>query len=100
MPNTKIVATLRPASDAPSVLHRLLDAGVDVFRLNASHGTRQKHAERIAAARKTANELESILGFCSICNKRRRGCGFGCLRSARRGQLDRGTPNNCNLLAQ
>ena len=41
MPNTKIVATLGPATDAPGVLAQLLAAGVDVFRLNASHGTRK-----------------------------------------------------------
>ena len=38
MPNTKIVATLGPATDAPGVLRQLFAAGVDVFRLNASHG--------------------------------------------------------------
>src|SRR5438552_3135508 len=52
MPNTKIVATLGPASDSPDVLQRLFEAGVDVFRLNASHGTQEKHAERIRAVRK------------------------------------------------
>ena len=45
MPNTKIVATLGPASDSPAVLRGLLEAGADVFRLNASHGTQEKHAE-------------------------------------------------------
>lgn len=63
MPNTKIVATLGPASDAPSVLRRLLDAGVDVFRLNASHGTQEKHAERILAARKAAQEFGKHVGI-------------------------------------
>ena len=45
MPNTKIVATLGPATDAPGVLEQLLLAGVDVFRLNASHGSQEQHAE-------------------------------------------------------
>jgi len=36
---TKIVATIGPASRRPDVLRRLIDAGVDVFRLNFSHGT-------------------------------------------------------------
>src|SRR5579872_988693 len=62
MPNTKIVATLGPASDSPSVLHRLLEAGVDVFRLNASHGTQEKHAERIHAARKASEEFGKHTG--------------------------------------
>jgi pyruvate kinase len=52
MPNTKIVATLGPASDPPDVLRRLFEAGVDVFRLNASHGTQEQHAARIRAVRK------------------------------------------------
>jgi pyruvate kinase len=49
MPNTKIVATLGPATDAPGILDQLLAAGVDVFRLNASHGTQAEHAARIDA---------------------------------------------------
>ena len=36
---TKIVATLGPASDAPDVLEAMLQAGVDVVRLNFSHGS-------------------------------------------------------------
>ncbi len=54
MPNTKIVATLGPATDAPGVLPRLLEAGADVFRLNMSHGTREEHAARIRAVREEA----------------------------------------------
>src|SRR5689334_8852518 len=52
MPNTKIVATLGPATD--SLVPELLRAGVDVFRLNASHGTRAEHAARIGAIRRAA----------------------------------------------
>jgi len=51
MPNTKIVATLGPATDAPGVLNQLLEAGVDVFRLNASHGTQEENEARVAAVR-------------------------------------------------
>jgi pyruvate kinase len=54
MPNTKIVATLGPSTDAPGILDQLLGAGVDVFRLNASHGAREDHEARIAAVRCTA----------------------------------------------
>src|SRR5215831_15472711 len=54
MPNTKIVATLGPATDAPGVLQQMLAAGVDVFRLNASHGEQDQHAARIAAVRAAA----------------------------------------------
>src|ERR1700730_3531457 len=63
MPNTKIVATLGPASDSPAALHGLLEAGVDVFRLNASHGTQEKHAERIFAARAAAEEFGKHIGI-------------------------------------
>ena len=46
---TKIVATLGPASSDPDVLERLLRAGVDVVRLNFSHGTAQDHLDRADA---------------------------------------------------
>lgn len=51
MSNTKIVATLGPATDAPGILQQLFAAGVDVFRLNASHGNHAEHAARIQAVR-------------------------------------------------
>jgi pyruvate kinase len=43
---TKIVATLGPATDDPKVLDRLIDAGVDVVRLNFSHGDAEEHRTR------------------------------------------------------
>jgi pyruvate kinase len=55
--NTKIVATLGPATDSPESLRRLFDAGVNVFRLNASHSDWEQHYVRMAAVRKTAEEL-------------------------------------------
>lgn len=57
MPNTKIVATLGPASDSPAAIRQLLLAGVDVFRLNASHSTQSEHAARIAVIRQVTAEL-------------------------------------------
>lgn len=42
---TKIVATVGPSSSSPEMLERLLQAGVDVFRLNMSHGTHEAHRE-------------------------------------------------------
>ncbi|HXB67953.1 MAG TPA: pyruvate kinase [Candidatus Acidoferrales bacterium] len=56
MPNTKIVATLGPATDAPDVLNQLIAAGVDVFRLNASHGAQDAQAGRIHAVRAAARK--------------------------------------------
>jgi len=56
MPNTKIVATLGPASESPDVLRLLLKAGVDVFRLNFSHGTPVEHARRLRLLRRVARE--------------------------------------------
>jgi pyruvate kinase len=55
MRRTKIVATLGPASDP--VIRDLIAAGVDVVRLNMSHGTRQEHDRRLQAARQAAAEL-------------------------------------------
>jgi pyruvate kinase len=52
----KIVATLGPASAAREVLQLLLDAGVDVVRLNLSHGDHEWHRERIADVRALAGE--------------------------------------------
>jgi hypothetical protein len=44
--STKIVATLGPASSDPAVLERMVRAGVDVVRLNFSHGTAADHEKR------------------------------------------------------
>lgn len=52
----KIVATLGPASASREVLGRLLEAGVDVVRLNLSHGDHEWHRERIADVRALAEE--------------------------------------------
>ncbi len=51
---TKIVATLGPASSAPDVLEEMIRAGVDVVRLNFSHGTAQDHIDRATLVRETA----------------------------------------------
>jgi pyruvate kinase len=51
---TKILATLGPATDAPGVLDDLVRAGVNVVRLNFSHGTPEHHGARVAAIRAAA----------------------------------------------
>jgi pyruvate kinase len=60
---TKILATLGPATDDPAVLKRLLSAGVDVVRLNYSHGTADDHARRATAVRTAAGELGLDIGI-------------------------------------
>ncbi len=56
MRRTKIVATLGPASGDAGVIGALLDAGVNAFRLNFSHGNHQTHTENIARVRQVAAE--------------------------------------------
>ena len=56
-PRTKIVATLGPASTARDVLRGLIDAGLNVARINFSHGTHAQHAERIALVRELSEEM-------------------------------------------
>ena len=54
---TKIVATLGPASSSPEVLGQMIRAGVDVVRLNFSHGTAQDHIDRAKLVRDVAREV-------------------------------------------
>ncbi|WP_111655449.1 pyruvate kinase [Isoalcanivorax indicus] len=62
---TKIVATVGPASSSPEMLRALIDAGVNVFRLNFSHGSAADHetlAARIRAASSDAQRIVALLG--------------------------------------
>ena len=54
---TKIVATLGPASDSPVRIRELIRTGVDVFRINFSHGTSEGRARQLAAIREAEAEL-------------------------------------------
>jgi pyruvate kinase len=56
MGRTRIVATLGPATSTEERIRALVDAGVDVFRLNFSHGTHDEHGARIAAIRKVVGK--------------------------------------------
>jgi pyruvate kinase len=53
---TKIVATVGPATQSEDALRGLIDAGVDVLRLNFSHGTREEKAGQIESIRRVASE--------------------------------------------
>ncbi len=56
--NTKIVATLGPASSSPASIEELIVAGVNVVRLNLSHGTRAEHGRVIGSVREVSARLE------------------------------------------
>jgi pyruvate kinase len=61
---TKIVATVGPATSGPDAIRELVDAGVDVFRLNFSHGTQDDHRtslERVREAARLARRQVAIL---------------------------------------
>ncbi len=59
----KIVCTLGPATDRPEVLAALIEAGMDVARLNFSHGTYAQHARRLRLVRKLARERDKTLAI-------------------------------------
>lgn len=59
---TKIVATLGPASSSPEVLDALLLAGVDVVRLNLSHGSVDEHVARLHDVRAAAARTGTVVG--------------------------------------
>lgn len=56
MRRTKIIATLGPATDQPGMVEKLINAGVDVFRLNYSHQTHAEHEKRLKEVRKISHE--------------------------------------------
>src|SRR6516164_2860253 len=60
--SAKIVATLGPASSSPQAIAALFHAGVDVFRLNFSHGERNDHRARIEAIRALEKEVDRPIG--------------------------------------
>jgi pyruvate kinase len=56
MKKTKIICTLGPASESEDVLSQLIDAGMNVARLNFSHGTHEEHAKKIATIKKVRDK--------------------------------------------
>lgn len=63
MRRTKIVATIGPSSNTPVMIMKLLDAGMDVARLNFSHGTHADHAQRITMLRECARQAGKPLAI-------------------------------------
>ncbi len=63
MRSTKIVATLGPASSDPAVLERMIRAGVDVVRLNFSHGTAADHEARANLVREICRKTGRTVGI-------------------------------------
>ncbi len=59
---TKIVATLGPASSSEEMIARLIMAGVNVVRLNFSHGTAEEHTQRAQIVRAIANKINQPIG--------------------------------------
>jgi pyruvate kinase len=60
--NAKIVATLGPASATEEMIRSLFLAGVDVFRLNFSHGTHEQHRERLQQIRNVERDVGRPIG--------------------------------------
>jgi pyruvate kinase len=63
MRSTKIVATLGPSSSDPQTLERMFRAGVDVVRLNFSHGTAEDHLKRAEVVRETCRKVGRAVGI-------------------------------------
>src|SRR6266545_1497183 len=61
MRRTKIVATIGPASSTPEMIGKLIAAGMDVARLNFSHGSQADHAQRIEMLREAARQADRPL---------------------------------------
>ena len=63
MRRTKIVATLGPGSSSSEVISEMINAGVDVFRLNFSHGTHEEQKHRAELIRICSENTGRIVGI-------------------------------------
>ena len=62
-PKTKIIATIGPACDSPEILKEMMMAGMNVARLNLSHGDISEHTQRINMIRKVASDIGSNIAI-------------------------------------
>lgn len=60
---TKIVATLGPATDSPEIIGAMIRAGVDVVRVNFSHGSHDEHRRRLEMVREAAASQRRVVGI-------------------------------------
>ncbi|HMP80532.1 MAG TPA: pyruvate kinase, partial [Pirellulaceae bacterium] len=65
-PRTKLVATLGPATNRLEMIVRLIETGVDVFRLNMAHGDISGHGQVVQQVREASRTVGDRLGFWSI----------------------------------
>ncbi len=63
MRRTKIVCTIGPSIDSRERIHDLIEAGMDVARLNLSHGTSEDHIRRLEMIREVSREMKKSVGF-------------------------------------
>ena len=63
MRKTKIICTIGPASEDEAILEQLCLAGMNVARLNFSHGSHEEHKKRIEAIKRVREKLDRPLGI-------------------------------------
>ncbi|MGT0198205.1 pyruvate kinase [Staphylococcus aureus] len=63
MRKTKIVCTIGPASESEEMIEKLINYGMNVSRLNFSHGSHEEHKGRIDTIRKVAKRLDKIVAI-------------------------------------
>ena len=63
MRKTKIVCTIGPASESEEMIEKLINAGMNVARLNFSHGSHEEHKGRIDTIRKVAKRLDKTVAL-------------------------------------
>ncbi len=96
--SAKIVATLGPSSSSPEMISTLFAAGVDVFRLNFSHGTHNEHRARLETIRELERRQRTPIGV--IADLQGPKLRVGAFAGGRKVTLHRGQRFRLDLLAQ